>query len=88
MVCRLKIVGRSRTLSRLLRRGVRNQSSAAKGVVCRVRGKPHKWNVVEFCAPWFQVVLSDGDSADYTGHELAPLLDFSENDFYDSRLRF
>ena len=44
--------------------------------------------VVKFCAPWFRVVFSDGDSADYTGLELAPLLDFSENDFYDPRLWF
>ncbi len=33
-------------------------------------------------------MFSDGDSADYTGFELAPLLDFSENDFYDPRLWF
>ena len=44
--------------------------------------------MTEFFAPWFRVVFSNGDSADYTGHELAPLLDFSENDFYDPRLRF
>ena len=45
-------------------------------------GFSYPGTVVEFCAPWFRVVFSDGDSADYTGFELAPLLDFSENDFY------
>ena len=44
--------------------------------------------VVEFCAPWFRVQFDDGDSADYAGHELAPLLDLSETDFYDPRLWF
>ena len=60
--------------------------------VSRVRadfgGISYPGTVVEFCAPWFRVVFSDGDSADYTGHELAPLLDFFENDFYVPRLRF
>ena len=51
-------------------------------------GFSYPGTVVEFCAPWFRVVFSDGDSADYTGFELAPLLDFSENDFYDPRLWF
>jgi len=36
-------------------------------------GFSYPGTVVEFCAPWFRVVFSDGDSADYTGFELAPL---------------
>ena len=38
--------------------------------VTRVRadfgGISYPGTVVEFCAPWFRVVFSDGDSADYT----------------------
>ena len=40
--------------------------------------------VAEFRAPWFRVVFTDGDSADYTVPELAPLLDFSGNGFYEA----
>ena len=41
--------------------------------------------VTSFCAPWFHVDYDDGNSAEYAGHELAPLLEFSEEDFCDPR---
>ena len=60
--------------------------------VFRVRanfgGIPYPGKVVKFFAPCFRVVFSDGDSADYIGHELAPLLDLSESNFYDPGLWF
>ena len=59
--------------------------------VTRVRadfgGILYTGTATEFFAPWFLVVFTDGDSADYNGHELASLLGTSENDsrlwFYD-----
>ena len=44
-------------------------------------GIPYTGAVTKFCTPWFRVVFTDGDSADYNDHELEPLLDFSENGF-------
>ena len=57
--------------------------------VTRVRadfgGIHYSGTVTEFFTPRFQILFTDGDSAEYNGHELAPLLDSSEN---DSRLWF
>ena len=44
--------------------------------------------VVESFAPWFRVQFDDGDSAEYAGNELAPLVDLSDSGFYDPRLWF
>ena len=51
-------------------------------------GISYPGTVVEYFAPWFRVVFSDGDSVDHTGHELTPLFDFSRSDFYDPGLWF
>mmetsp|Transcript_73989 Transcript_73989/g.139860 ORF Transcript_73989/g.139860 Transcript_73989/m.139860 type:complete len:468 (+) Transcript_73989:167-1570(+) len=45
-----------------------------------------KGTVVEFCKPWFKVLFTDGDSADYTGHELAQFIVFRDEDFYEPSL--
>ena len=40
-------------------------------------GIPYTGTVTKFCTLWFRVVFTDGDSADYNGHELEPPLDLS-----------
>ena len=39
-----------------------------------------------FCAPWFRIQYDDGDFEDVAKHELAPLIFFAEESFYDPRL--
>ena len=39
-----------------------------------------------FCAPWFRIQYDDGDFEDVAKHELAPLIFFAVESFYDPRL--
>ena len=48
----------------------------------------HGWfngTVATFRRPWFNVIFDDGDSADYTGHQIAPCIVTTRSLFYDPR---